>query len=140
MKGYELKVYPIKGEDGVEEWCAEFPAIEGIVGGGDSPEQAVKEAVSNLEDYIALLEQEQKTLPTEYNEPDCSGKLSIRMPISLHRNLKRKAEYEGISLNQLINYYLSSNLVIDIMNENFSLIQATNSIDYRLQSNWGVTV
>ena len=140
MKGYELKVYPIVGEDGVQEWCAEFPAIEGIVGGGDSPEQAVKEAVSNLEDYINLLKKENKPLPTEYKEPDCSGKLSIRIPISLHRNLKRKAEQEGISLNQLINYYLSSNYAIDIMNDNINLIQSVNFIDYRMNGNWSSVV
>ena len=32
---------------------------------------------------------------------ECSGKFMLRMAKSLHAELKKEAEYEGISLNQL---------------------------------------
>lgn len=36
-----------------------------------------------------------------------SGKLVVRIPKSLHRNLRRRANAEGVSLNQYILYKLS---------------------------------
>jgi predicted HicB family RNase H-like nuclease len=36
-----------------------------------------------------------------------SGKISLRVPRTLHRDLARGAKEEGISLNQFINYKLA---------------------------------
>ena len=36
-----------------------------------------------------------------------SGKISLRLPRSLHKNLAQEAESEGISLNQFILYKLA---------------------------------
>ena len=38
---------------------------------------------------------------------DYSGRLVIRIPRSLHRSLKQRAELEGVSLNQYMLYKLS---------------------------------
>jgi predicted HicB family RNase H-like nuclease len=38
---------------------------------------------------------------------ECSGKLVIRLPKSLHRALKEAAKREGVSLNQYMIYKLS---------------------------------
>ncbi len=38
---------------------------------------------------------------------DYSGKLNIRIPRSLHRELKKAAEIEGVSLNQYMLYKLA---------------------------------
>lgn len=45
-------VYPIFMESGKTEWVAEYPSLPYLVGGGDSPEEAVKEAEENKKIYI----------------------------------------------------------------------------------------
>ena len=45
---HELIVYPIECEGGETEWGAKYPDFPGVVGGGDTPEEAVKEARENL--------------------------------------------------------------------------------------------
>ena len=45
-------VYPIFMENGKTEWAAEYPSLPYLVGGGDSPEEAVKEAEENKKVYI----------------------------------------------------------------------------------------
>ena len=41
-------VYPIFLENGKTEWAAEYPSLPYLVGGGDSPEEAVKEAQKKI--------------------------------------------------------------------------------------------
>lgn len=45
-------VYPIFLKNGKTEWVAEYPNLPYLVGGGDSPEEAVKEAEENKKVYI----------------------------------------------------------------------------------------
>lgn len=45
-------VYPIFLKNGKTEWVAEYPSLPYLVGGGDSPEEAVKEAKKNKKVYI----------------------------------------------------------------------------------------
>lgn len=45
-------VYPIFLKNGKTEWVAEYPSLPYLVGGGDSPEEAVKEAEENKKVYI----------------------------------------------------------------------------------------
>lgn len=45
-------VYPIFLKNRKTEWAAEYPSLPYLVGGGDSPEEAVKEAEENKKVYI----------------------------------------------------------------------------------------
>lgn len=47
-----LFVYPIFLKNGKTEWATEYPSLPYLVGGGDSPEEAVKEAEENKQVYI----------------------------------------------------------------------------------------
>ncbi len=84
---------------------------------GDTPD----EALNNLNEIkeIAFKEYIKKGLeiPEPVNEtPEIlSGKFMVRVPIALHRQLKSSAEDEGVSLNQFINYILSSKITINDM-------------------------
>jgi antitoxin HicB len=49
-------------------------------------------------------------IPLPNNSIEYSGKLLLRMPKSLHRDLARQAEAEAISLNQYISSILSRNV------------------------------
>ncbi len=46
-------------------------------------------------------------IPEPQNESSYSGKFSVRLPKSFHRDLVQVAEREGVSLNQYINVTLS---------------------------------
>lgn len=54
-----------------------------------------------------------------------SGNIKLRLPKSLHEALVRKAESEGISLNQLCSYYLSSSISSNYL--------GTYEFDHRLE-------
>ncbi|MBI3971449.1 MAG: toxin-antitoxin system HicB family antitoxin [Chloroflexi bacterium] len=46
-------------------------------------------------------------------ESDFSGRLMVRLPKSVHRELAERAEEEGISINQLVLSYVSRGLGVD---------------------------
>ncbi len=48
--------------------------------------------------------------PRRNSERDYSGKVVLRMPKSLHRNLARRAQREGVSLNQLMTWALAKSV------------------------------
>ena len=103
MTNYEIRVIPQIDNDGKEYWTAFFPAVEGVVGGGDTPEEAMKEARENLAVYLEYLTEEGVESPEGYRQPAYSGKIALRVPKSVHRKLVEMAEEDGVSLNSCIN-------------------------------------
>lgn len=73
------------------------------------------EALSELEDAIAAWKQAAlragNSIPAPSNLADqsFSGKVALRMPKSLHRDLVNAARAQGVSLNQYIIYLLGKN-------------------------------
>lgn len=63
MYNYNVNVYPIRCEDGTIQWGAKFLEVESVVGGGDTPEEAMKSAYENLEAYLEFLKEEGKFIP-----------------------------------------------------------------------------
>lgn len=45
---YSMKMYPIHFDDGRTEWCVEYPDLKGCVGGGDTVEEAIKDAEKKI--------------------------------------------------------------------------------------------
>lgn len=103
MKNYELRVVPKKDCDGNIYWTAFYPVVDGCVGGGNTPEEAIAEAKENLEFYLEYLEDLHKPAPKEYEETAYNGKIALRVAKSTHQKMVQVAEEEGISLNSLIN-------------------------------------
>ena len=60
------------------------------------------EEYNDLTESITLVEMDALRISQEY-----SGKISLRVPKSLHRDLTQGAKSEGISLNQYILYKLA---------------------------------
>lgn len=69
------------------------------------------EAVEMIEDakraWLESALEEGISIPEPETAPGYSGKLLVRMPKSLHESLARQAKKEGVSLNQLVLYYLA---------------------------------
>lgn len=52
--------------------------------------------------------------PGQETDEEYSGRILVRTPKSLHRDLIERAKKEGVSLNQFINYQLSKGLRKDV--------------------------
>jgi hypothetical protein len=100
----------IRSGDGASPWLAEVDGLPECSRRGSSPEEAVQRAWAAVEELAgpsaapsagpstgaAAAEADAKAAPKH------SGKLLVRMPATLHDELARAAEAEGVSLNQLI--------------------------------------
>ena len=137
MKNYEIKVIPKKDINGRIYWTALFPCIEGCVGGGETPEEAIVEAQENLEIYLEYLKEEKCPLPNEYIENNCNGKIALRVGKTTHHKLLQLAEDEGISLNSIINnaieYYLGKKSYDIEFNEKIEQIKELSESSNNLQ-------
>ena len=105
--GYEIKIIPDR-ESGY--FAVRFPDFPGIVTGGHSLEQAIRNGNEALEVTIDTMKRHKLSLPKPKTR--FSGQFNVRVPRDLHRELVRKAEEEGVSLNALVTYLLSRSIKI----------------------------
>jgi len=93
------------GDGSGASWVAEVEDLQGCSGRGATPEEAVQRAWAAAQSSLG---DEAVTDATPAASPRHSGKLLVRMPATLHDELARAAEAEGVSLNQLITGVLAS--------------------------------
>lgn len=77
----------------------EFPSLAAH---GDTQEAALQEVRAVTQYAIEDLEESGERVPTPLSKRTYSGKLNVRMPKHLHRQLATEAEQQGVSLNQWI--------------------------------------
>jgi len=87
---------------------AEFPLLAAH---GETPEAALREITFVVQVVLKDLAESQESIPEPLGKRPYSGRLNVRMPKQLHRQLAIEAAREGISLNQLINLKLKAALV-----------------------------
>lgn len=89
-----------RNEDG--SYFARMPELPGCITWADT----FKELGPMIEDakatWIEGSLEAGLAVPEPREEAGFSGKVNLRMPKSLHRDLARRAEEEGVSLNQLM--------------------------------------
>ena len=109
-KEFRIKLYPVKEDDGSETvWAAEIPDLPGCVGAGDTPQEALRAVEDARKSWIEIALLEGKEIPTPVAEDVLyfSGKFTLRLPKTLHKELAEKAEQEAVSLNQYLLYLIS---------------------------------
>lgn len=88
-------------------WFARVVEFPGCMTEGETP----NEALANLEDamvgWISVHLEDRDTIPEPIDDDAFSGKFLVRVAKSLHRALVRRAEIEGVSLNQFVNTELA---------------------------------
>ncbi|MDD4924477.1 MAG: toxin-antitoxin system HicB family antitoxin [Dehalococcoidales bacterium] len=67
---------------------------------GDTPEEAVRELLSERHDWFKTCLKLGVKIPLPVETPKYSGEIRVRMPPSLHQALAQRANCEGVSLNQ----------------------------------------
>jgi predicted HicB family RNase H-like nuclease len=83
----------------------EFPSLAAH---GDTLEKALHEINQVVEFVLDDLAENGERIPEPLSKKHFSGKLNVRMPSHLHRQLSVEAEREGVSLNQWITMKLAS--------------------------------
>jgi RNA polymerase sigma-B factor len=83
-------------------WTARVDELPGCEGQGDSPEKAVRSVRAAMEQLIADALADGRAVPEPRSDSGHSGRLLLRMPQSLHRELARAAESQQVSLNHFI--------------------------------------
>jgi antitoxin HicB len=109
-KEFKIKVYPVKDDDGSETvWTAEIPELPGCIGAGDTPLEALLAVEDARKSWIEIALLEGRTIPSPAAEDlfNYSGKFTLRLPKTLHKELAEKAEQEAVSLNQYLLYLIS---------------------------------
>ena len=77
----------------------EFP---GCIAQGDTPQEAYEHLEDAAKDWIEAALDLKQEIPSPSQSLSFGGKILLRLPKSLHRQLALIAEREGVSLNQFI--------------------------------------
>ena len=104
--GYTQLIRKTQDEDG-ELYLGsylEIPEAETYARNMESLQKRLDEV---LELSLKIREEKGEEIPEPLSDNNYSGKFTLRLPKSLHKNLSIEAEKEGISLNQLALYKLS---------------------------------
>ena len=79
-----------------------------IVEYGDTFEEAYELAIDAIETTAEIMAEKGRPMPQPMDIPDdFSGRVTLRLPKTLHRRLAQDAEEEGISLNAYLVYVLT---------------------------------
>lgn len=89
-------------------YIANVPELEGCMTHGETTEQAIEMANEAIEGYLETLLDIGKPIPEPLSVKNCSGKISLRIPSNLHRDLLNQASVAGKSLNEYLIKKLSS--------------------------------
>lgn len=105
---YPMTVRPDEIDGG---FVAEVPDWPGVVGAGDTPDEAVSEAVEFVAAAVAWAEEDGRPVPLPL--ATYSGALQVRLPASLHRAVAQRAAAEGTSINATVVMLLAGTLGAD---------------------------
>ncbi len=104
---YMVIITPESVEDG-DGWIARIPQLPGCMAAADRVQEALELLQEAKEAWIDAAQNSGESIPRPIpSEYDYSGKFTLRIPRSLHRELSEKAEAEGVSLNQYCTHLLS---------------------------------
>lgn len=104
--GYTEIVKKVYDEDG-ELYIGSFLEIPEAETYARTKEDLDKRMQEVLELSLDVRRQNNEIIPEPISDDKYSGKFTLRLPKSLHKNLSLQAEKEGVSLNQYALYKLS---------------------------------
>jgi antitoxin HicB len=103
---YAILIRPLPAKDG-GGWLAEVPDLPGCMADGESRKEALENALDAIESWKEAAEELGRRVPA----PETSaGQWRQRVPRTLHFTLKKIAETEGVSLNQLVTAILAESI------------------------------
>ena len=105
---YRTILKPLSDEEG-GGWFAEHPDLPGCASDGETPEEAVTQLADARAVWISAQIATGDPVPEPVAEEaeEYSGRVTFRMPKSLHRKLAEAAKHDECSLNQYMLTLLS---------------------------------
>lgn len=84
-------------------WFASVAELEGCMAEGNTIEEASRHLDEALLSWLVIALERGDTLPEPHGlDQRYSGRFSVRVPRSLHRQLVKRASLDGCSLNQWV--------------------------------------
>ena len=99
------------GEEKARPWLASVEELAGCTSRGRTPEEALSGARAAMTRWIETALEDGREVPEPKSAASHSGRLLLRMPRTLHAELTRASEREGVSLNQFITDVLAGAVV-----------------------------
>jgi predicted RNase H-like HicB family nuclease len=99
IKSYSRILIPDEESGTYTALILEFP---GCIAQGDTPQEAYENLEDAAKDWIEAALDLKQEIPSPSQSVSFGGKILLRLPKSLHRQLTLIAEREGVSLNQFI--------------------------------------
>lgn len=99
---YTIAIVHDRDDEGNEGYVAEVKELPGCISQGETIEEAAAHVRDAMADWISVALQDGIEIPEPRDPAAFSGRLLLRIPRSLHADLARQAEEEGVSLNQHI--------------------------------------
>lgn len=103
---YPYEITTLSEEDG-GGFLVTYPDLPGCISDGETIEEAIAMGEDAKKSWIETRLEKGLEVPEPFSIHGYSGRITIRTPKSLHRELIRQAEKEGVSLNQYLVYILS---------------------------------
>jgi antitoxin HicB len=105
---YRITIVHDRDGEGNEGFVAEVEELPGAISQGATPEEAVSRVYDAMAGWISVALEDGREIP-EPRDPDAfSGRFVVRLPRGLHAELARRAEQEGVSLNQFVSTTLAA--------------------------------
>jgi antitoxin HicB len=95
-------------EEKGKPWSATVEELPGCTSHGKTSEEALRGIHEAMESWITAALAEGRDVPVPKSAASHSGRLLLRMPRTLHADLTRASEREGVSLNQFITDVLAA--------------------------------
>lgn len=104
-------------DDGDEYFAVSYPELPGLTIYADSINEGLEELdEAKLEWFHAAIDSGVE-IPKPKKDVSASGRVTLRLPKSLHSEIKERAKLEEVSLNSYLNYLISTGLrVVDVEN------------------------
>ena len=98
---YHIEIVASTSDDGDAGWVAEVKELDGCIAQGRTHDELFENIDRAMTAWIDDALEAGDPIPEPHEEPSHSGRVLVRMPPWLHRELVGAAECEGVSLNQL---------------------------------------
>jgi antitoxin HicB len=110
LEDLEALHYPVKIEYDDEDslYVAEFPDLPGCSASGATAAEAYGRAQEAKLEWFRVTLEQGLPVPKPTRTSDLSGRILVRLPVSLHAALADRARVNGTSLNQYIVHVLSA--------------------------------
>jgi antitoxin HicB len=102
--------YHAAWSDADSAYVATSSELAGLAGFGESAEEAIAQLRVAIELALEVYREEGVAVPSARKLAEYSGQFRLRVPRSVHEELARRAQMEGVSLNTLAVAYISEGL------------------------------